>query len=235
MKRFYESVKVGPPLAPTTLQGMPFCYGALQNEAHLTKVTKFVENAVKDGAKLVTGGKRLTEPSELQKGLFYAPTLFTDVPQQSELFQQEVFGPVSLVSTFKTFDEAIALANAVDYGLAAIIWTNNMKYIMQASRQIRAGYITVNKFAPPSVVEVHTFDLLLCIPNCSKNLIFSHLEEWNKVAMGVNLVVMDFFNFWPPKPSPLVISLLLLLLLTLFVQFYNTLTIIILPLHPGSD
>ena len=91
--------------------------------AHFERVDGFVERAKADGARPVFGGG----PNEELGGLYYRPTLFVDAPAGSEILTQEVFGPVLTAQPFEDEDEAVALANGTDYGLAAILYTGDRR------------------------------------------------------------------------------------------------------------
>jgi acyl-CoA reductase-like NAD-dependent aldehyde dehydrogenase len=116
--------------------------GPLIHPEHLMRVEGFVPRAIKDGATLGYGGK--VNPS--LGGLYYEPTLFTDVREDSELYQKEVFGPVLIIDTFRTEEDAIRKANNTDYGLAAIIFTQNAERAERVSSQIQSGLVWVNCF-----------------------------------------------------------------------------------------
>ncbi len=115
--------------------------GPLIHPDHFKKVDSMVQQALEDGATLVYGGG----PHE-RGGLYYQPTLFTNVAEESDLWQKEVFGPVLIFDTFTTEDEAIRKANATDYGLAAIIFTQDEARATRVSEQISAGLVWVNCF-----------------------------------------------------------------------------------------
>lgn len=115
--------------------------GPLIHPDHFARVEGFVKRAIDDGATLVYGGG----PHD-RGGLYYRPTLFTDVAEESELWQKEVFGPVLIFDTFNTEEEAIRKANATDYGLAATIFTQDEAKARRVSEQISAGLVWVNCF-----------------------------------------------------------------------------------------
>ena len=97
--------------------------------------------ASEDGAQLVRGGKQVLGDSG---GLFVEPTIFDSVTPDMRLFQEEVFGPVLAVTTFSNPEEGIDLANQTSYGLAASVFTSNLRTAHLASRRINAGTVTVN-------------------------------------------------------------------------------------------
>ncbi|MFK7802054.1 MAG: aldehyde dehydrogenase [Anaerolineae bacterium] len=115
--------------------------GPLIHPEHFAKVDGMVQQAVADGATLVYGGK----PHE-KGGLFYEPTLFKDVDNSSQMWTDEVFGPVLVFDTFKDEAEAISKANSTEYGLAAIIFTQNEARAERVSTGVSAGLVWVNCF-----------------------------------------------------------------------------------------
>ncbi len=110
------------------------------------RVAGFVDRARAAGATVVTGGE--IPGGDLAKGAFYPPTLITGASQDSEIVQREVFGPVLVALPFDTDDEAIALANDVDYGLAASAWTRDTYRAQRATREIQAGCVWINDHIP---------------------------------------------------------------------------------------
>lgn len=119
--------------------------GALISKPHLEKVARYVEIGVEEGARLVTGGRTLTDAS-LGGGYFYAPTVLADVQESFRVFREEIFGPVVVVTPFRDEAEAIRLANATDYGLAAGVWTANVERALRCVQEIKSGYVWVNTF-----------------------------------------------------------------------------------------
>ncbi|MCU0294512.1 MAG: gamma-aminobutyraldehyde dehydrogenase [Candidatus Nanopelagicales bacterium] len=117
--------------------------GPLISTAQQHKVAEMVQRAVADGAQTACGGHIPDLP-----GAFYSPTLITGATQQSEIVQEEVFGPVLVVLPFDTDDEAIALANDTRYGLAASAWTTDLVRAHRASREIQAGCVWINDHIP---------------------------------------------------------------------------------------
>jgi len=114
--------------------------GPLINERQLRTVEAHVNDAVERGARLVAGGRRLTELGSN----FYAPTLLADVTPDMRVIQEETFGPVLPIAAFSTVSEAIALANHSEFGLAASVWTRNRKFGELVARQIKAGTVMIN-------------------------------------------------------------------------------------------
>jgi betaine-aldehyde dehydrogenase len=133
----FNGVRVGDPFDPTT------DLGTLISDAQVLRVEGFVERAVADGARLVTGGSRPHVPG-LPDGAFYRPTILADCTQDSEIVQDEVFGPVLAVLPFDSLDEALEMANDTRYGLAASVWTTNVFTAMEAARTLNFGHVQVN-------------------------------------------------------------------------------------------
>lgn len=113
--------------------------GAMVSPEHFAKVAEYLALARSEQLPLLTGGDTLN-------GKYVQPTIVDNVAPDSRLFQEEIFGPVLSVTTFSTLAEAIALANDTPYGLAASIYTSNLRNAINVSRAIRAGMVTVNCF-----------------------------------------------------------------------------------------
>jgi 5-carboxymethyl-2-hydroxymuconic-semialdehyde dehydrogenase len=128
-----QEIRVGDPRDPATT------YGPLIHPVALERVTGHVERALAAGARLAFGGESLG-------GLYYPPTLFTDVPPEAEILHREVFGPVLTLQTFTDEDEAIRLANGTDYGLAATIYTGSERRSERVGAAVVAGTVWVNCF-----------------------------------------------------------------------------------------
>jgi acyl-CoA reductase-like NAD-dependent aldehyde dehydrogenase len=128
----FAKVRHGDPADPKTLMG------PLINESQRDKVDGMVQRAVAAGATLVTGGKRL------DPGYFYAPTLLTDVDPDSEIAQQEVFGPVLVVIGFDDDDDAVRIANENDYGLGVGVTAGSEERALSVARRVRAGTVSIN-------------------------------------------------------------------------------------------
>jgi acyl-CoA reductase-like NAD-dependent aldehyde dehydrogenase len=131
-----KEVKVGDPLDPTTQ------VGAIITPQHLEKISGYVTGASKGGATVAFGGERL----DLGMGQFMAPTILSGVTTDMAVAREEVFGPVLSVLTFETVEEAVQIANDVDYGLSAGVWSQNFDTCMTIGRKVRAGTIWMNTF-----------------------------------------------------------------------------------------
>jgi gamma-glutamyl-gamma-aminobutyraldehyde dehydrogenase len=130
-----RELRVGDPLDPETEMG------ALVGRAHLDRVRDHIRHGVDEGARLRTGGDRVLAETG---GTYLEPTVFDHVDPGSRLAREEIFGPVLSVLAFDDLDEAVRLANATEYGLAAGLWTADLSTAHRVSRALRAGTVWVN-------------------------------------------------------------------------------------------
>jgi aldehyde dehydrogenase (NAD+) len=136
------TLRVGDPLDKIT------DVGAINSKAQLDRITELVAAGEEEGAEIFQPPCRLPE-----KGWWFAPTVFTNVAQSYRIAQEEIFGPVLSVLTFRTPDEAVEKANNTPYGLSAGVWTEKGSRILSMAQQLRAGVIwanTYNRFDPGS-------------------------------------------------------------------------------------
>ncbi len=129
-----EKVKIGDPMNESTEMG------STVSKKQLDLLEKQVSDAIKKGAKAITGGKR---PANL-KGAYYLPTILTNVKKNMRIFKEEVFGPVLPIISFKSKEEAIELANDTIYGLSAEVYTKDNKLAEEVARKIKAGTVAIN-------------------------------------------------------------------------------------------
>jgi aldehyde dehydrogenase (NAD+) len=168
-----KKLKVGDGLEPTTDMGP--CI----NEQQLKTVMRYVEIGKEEGAKLATGGNRL-DKGDYAKGWFHEPTVFIDCDPAMRICQEEIFGPVVALIPFETFDDAIFIANGVNYGLSASIYTRNVNNAFRAQRDIETGIVYVN--APTIGAETH-------LPfGGTKNTGNGHRES--------GVAALDFYSDW---------------------------------------
>ncbi|WP_319760500.1 aldehyde dehydrogenase family protein [Maridesulfovibrio sp.] len=135
----FENVKVGLPWEEDTMMG------SIISENQLKQVMECVETGKKEGAKLVTGGTKITD-GELGKGSFLRPTIFADVNNSMEIAQQEIFGPVVCVIKFKDEDEVIAMANDSEFGLGGAVWSKDINCAMRVARNVETGRMWINTY-----------------------------------------------------------------------------------------
>lgn len=139
--------KVGPGLA----QGVQM--GPAVNEAELQGNLDAISQALSEGARLAWGGQRLTD-GDLAHGWFMQPAVLTDVKPSMRIAREEVFGPVVGILAVDSFDEALAVANGVDYGLSASVVTRDFKKAMQFAERIEAGVVKVNQISTGLALHV---------------------------------------------------------------------------------
>jgi acyl-CoA reductase-like NAD-dependent aldehyde dehydrogenase len=134
-----RSIKLGNPLKMETEMG-PAAFKGQQE-----KIKSYIDIAQEEGAELVCGGNIPTDP-ELVNGYFVEPTIFTNVNNNMRVAQEEIFGPVLSVIPFHSEEEAIRIANDTRYGLAAGIWTNDIRRAHRVAHAVRAGTIWINSY-----------------------------------------------------------------------------------------
>jgi aldehyde dehydrogenase (NAD+) len=133
-----KKMVAGDPLDPKTR------YGALASKKQLETVQRYVDIAKKEGATLVAGGERADIGTG--KGYFFQPTVFDNVAPDSTISREEIFGPVLATIAFTDLDEAIARANDSQYGLAAAVWTRDIKKAHYVARKLQAGTVWINTY-----------------------------------------------------------------------------------------
>ena len=141
-KRLVErarAIKLGDPLHPDSEMGTLSC------RMQYDKVMHWIQVGLEDGAELLTGGRHPTAAA-LQKGLFVEPTIFGNVGNSMRIAREEIFGPVLCLIPFKDEADAIAIANDTRFGLAAGVWTNDIKCANRMIKKIRAGTVWVNTY-----------------------------------------------------------------------------------------
>jgi len=118
--------------------------GAIVSQEQMQTVLSYVETGKREGAKLIAGGNRVSVDGG--KGFFLEPTIFGDVTNDMKIAQEEIFGPVLATLSFDDIDQVIDLANRNQYGLAAAVWTRDIKKAHSVSRQLKAGTVWINTY-----------------------------------------------------------------------------------------
>lgn len=132
-----KAIKMGNPLDPTVMMG------AQASEDQYQKILSYLDIGKQEGAEVLAGGEAFKQNSGLENGYYIQPTLLKG-NNKMRVFQEEIFGPVSCITTFKTTEEAIAIANDTLYGLGAGVWTRDAHELYQVPRAIQAGRVWVN-------------------------------------------------------------------------------------------
>ena len=152
-QRTENNIVVGDPLDPATN------FGALISEKHQKLVLSYISEGLKEGATLLTGGKALN-PLGAESGYFVAPTIFTDCTDDMTIVKEEIFGPVMSVLTFDSEEEVIQRANGTEFGLAAGVFSNDIRRAHRVVKQIEAGICWINAYgASPAEMPVGGYKL----------------------------------------------------------------------------
>jgi lactaldehyde dehydrogenase/glycolaldehyde dehydrogenase len=142
-----KSLRIGDPFDPQTNMGPRV------NKQELERGDTFVKEAVKEGAKILAGGKA---PPNLPKGYWYEPTILDNVSQSMKVVQEEVFGPIVPILRVENADEAIRLCNDSKYGLSSYVFTKDLKVALRAMYEIKCGETYINQIGPEAFQGVHT-------------------------------------------------------------------------------
>jgi acyl-CoA reductase-like NAD-dependent aldehyde dehydrogenase len=189
-----QQIRVGDPLQHETQMG------PVISPSQANRILTYCKRAEEEGAELVAGGKRIDE-GDLAAGNFVLPTVFDGVRQDMHLAQEEVFGPVLAVIPFKTEDEVVQAANSTIYGLAATLWTNDIKRAHTLARRLQAGNVSINypTVNPPDApfggykqsglgreLSRHAMDLY---------------TQTKNVVVNLNPQSFDWYGRWPEAPK----------------------------------
>ena len=134
-----RAIRVGPGVDESSEMG------PLASRQRQEIVLGFVKDGVDEGASLLCGGKKPTDP-KLEKGNFVEPTIFENVSGEMKIGCNEIFGPVLSITKFKTVDEAVGMANETDYGLYGGVWTSNLKVAHEIAARLQVGALAVNEY-----------------------------------------------------------------------------------------
>lgn len=131
-----DHIRIGDPANPATL------HGPVVNRAQFERIQYYIERGLSEGGRLVCGG--LGRPDGIERGFFVKPTIFADVTPSMTLAQEEVFGMVTVVMTYRTVDEAVEIANDTPYGLGAYVFGKDREQALDISRRLQAGRVFYN-------------------------------------------------------------------------------------------
>jgi acyl-CoA reductase-like NAD-dependent aldehyde dehydrogenase len=134
-----KEIRLGDPKDPNTDMG------PVVSQKQFDRVLAYIEKGRAEGAKLLLGGKKPSAP-ELQKGFFIEPTIFAEVDNQMTIAQEEIFGPVLSILTYKTEADAVRIANDTMYGLAGAVWSKDTERATTLARQLRTGTVWINEY-----------------------------------------------------------------------------------------
>ncbi len=141
MVEAFKKHTIGDPFDSKTFQGPQV------SERHQKRILDYIESGKAEGAKVEVGGGAWTQgPGEFANGFYVQPTIFSGVTPSMKIVQEEIFGPVLAVASFKTEEEAIKLANDTSYGLGAGVFSQNASRCMRVSGAIQAGTVWVNQY-----------------------------------------------------------------------------------------
>jgi aminomuconate-semialdehyde/2-hydroxymuconate-6-semialdehyde dehydrogenase len=135
-----EKIKVSYPTDPEAIMG------ALVSEPHLNKVLSYIDLAQEEGGTVLAGGKRVHLDAPYDKGYYLRPTVIEGLYFDCRTNQEEIFGPVVTLTPFDTEEEVLKMANSTDYGLAAVVWTNDVKRTHRMAEKLEFGIVWVNSW-----------------------------------------------------------------------------------------
>jgi aminomuconate-semialdehyde/2-hydroxymuconate-6-semialdehyde dehydrogenase len=133
-----QALKVGDPLLQDSQQG------AVVSKQHFEKVLGYIELALSEGGKILCGGHAVKVTGRCEDGWFIAPTILEGLSFDCRTNQEEIFGPVVTIMPFETEEEALLYANSVSYGLASVLWTDNLRKAQRISAKIQSGIVWIN-------------------------------------------------------------------------------------------
>jgi aldehyde dehydrogenase (NAD+)/betaine-aldehyde dehydrogenase len=189
-----RGIRVGDPLEHETQMG------PVISPQQASRILTYCQRAEAEGAELVAGGKRVAE-GDLAAGNFIAPTVFDQVRQDMHLAQEEVFGPVLAVIPFSSEDEVVRAANATIYGLAATLWTNDIKRAHTMARRLQAGNVSINyPTVNPPEAPFGGYKQSGLGRELSRHVMDLYTQTKN-VVVNLNPQPFDWYGRWPEAPK----------------------------------
>jgi acyl-CoA reductase-like NAD-dependent aldehyde dehydrogenase len=190
-----RQIRIGDPLEWETQMG------PVVSPQQEQKVLSYCAVAQEDGAELLAGGRKVTA-DELASGNFVEPTVFGGVRQDMRLAQEEVFGPVLAVIPFETDDDVVQMANSTIYGLAATIWTNDVKRAHTMARRLQAGNVSINyPTVNPPEAPFGGYKQSGIGRELSRHAMELYTQVKN-VVVNLNPEPFDWYGRWPAPPKP---------------------------------
>ena len=187
-----KRIRIGDPLEWETQMG------PVVSPAQEKKVLSYCEMAQEDGADLLAGGRKVSL-AELKSGNFVEPTVFGSVTSDMRLAQEEVFGPVLAVIPFETEDDVVRMANSTIYGLAATIWTNDIKRAHTMASRIQSGNISINyPTVNPPEAPFGGYKQSGLGRELSRHVMDLYTQTKN-VVVNLNPTPFDWYGRWPTK------------------------------------
>jgi aminomuconate-semialdehyde/2-hydroxymuconate-6-semialdehyde dehydrogenase len=135
-----SAMKVGDPNSDDTR------IGAVVSKEHLEKVLSYIKLAQEEGGKILTGGKQIQPEGRCKEGFFIAPTIIEGLSFDCRTNQEEIFGPVVTIMPFKDEEDVLMMANSVEYGLSATLWTNDLKRAHRIAEKLECGIVWINSW-----------------------------------------------------------------------------------------
>ena len=181
-----EAIKMGHPLDPATM------IGAQASNDQLEKILSYFDIGRKEGAKVLTGGKRQVHDGELKDGYYVAPTIL-EGHNKMRVFQEEIFGPVVSVTKFKDFDDAMAIANDTLYGLGAGVWSRDGSTAYRAGREIKAGRVWTNCYHLYPAAAAFGGYKQSGVGRENHKMMLDHYQQTKNLLVSYNRKAMGFF------------------------------------------
>jgi aldehyde dehydrogenase len=181
-----EKITRGNPLELSTM------IGAQASKDQMEKTLSYIDIGKKEGAELLTGGKRIKSGGELDEGFYVEPTIFRG-DNKMRVFREEIFGPVVSVVTFKDYEDAMRIANDTNYGLSAAVWTRDVNTSYRASRAIKAGRVWINCYHLYPAHAAFGGYKQSGIGRENHKMMLSHFQQVKNVIRSFNPKPMGFY------------------------------------------